>query len=87
MQTPGGFVVVTAVLADDHLFAGTVASNVRLASPTAGDDDIGDLLTSRCLDRGGLDPSTRIGVLVPATHRLPADPDALGAAWSTVSLD
>jgi ATP-binding cassette subfamily C protein CydC len=55
-------VVVTAVLADDYLFSGTITNNVRLANPTASDDDIKDLLTSMLLDRGGLDPSTRIGI-------------------------
>jgi ATP-binding cassette, subfamily C, bacterial CydC len=55
-------VVVTAVLADDYLFSGTVASNIRLANPTATDQDIKGLLSSMLLDRGGLDPSTRIGV-------------------------
>jgi ATP-binding cassette subfamily C protein CydC len=54
--------VVTAVLADDYLFTGTVATNVRLANPTASDDDIRDLLASMLLDRSGLDPSTKIGV-------------------------
>jgi ATP-binding cassette subfamily C protein CydC len=54
--------VVTAVLADDYLFTGTVASNIRLANPTASDDAINDLLVSMALDRAGLDPSTRIGV-------------------------
>jgi ATP-binding cassette subfamily C protein CydC len=53
---------VTAVLADDYLFTGTVSTNVRLARPTASDDEIEDLLTSMVLDRGGLDPNTKIGV-------------------------
>ena len=55
-------VVVTAVLADDYLFSGTIANNIRLANPTATDDDIKDLLTSMLLDRGGLDPGTGIGI-------------------------
>jgi ATP-binding cassette, subfamily C, bacterial CydC len=133
--------VVTAVLADDYLFTGTVSTNVRLANPTATDDDIADLLTGMLPDRGGLDPNTKIGVdgrslsggeqrrrhitraspppdvllidepttgldtstgthvlmtirrrlplavLVLAMHELSADPDALGPAWSTLSLD
>lgn len=134
--------VVTAVLADDYLFTGTVATNVRLANATASDDDIADLLASMLLNRSGLDPNTKIGVdgrslsggeqrrlhiaralatqpdvllidepttgldpstgthvltairrrlplavLVLAMHELPADPDALGPAWSTVALD
>jgi ATP-binding cassette subfamily C protein CydC len=54
--------VVTAVPADDYLFTGTVSANIRLANPTATDDDIADLLTSMWLDRSGLDPNTRIGV-------------------------
>jgi ATP-binding cassette subfamily C protein CydC len=133
--------VVTAVLADDYLFTGTVSTNVRLANPTVTDDDIADLLTSMLLDRSGVDPNTRIGVdgrslsggeqrrlhiaralatqpdvllidepttgldtptatdvliairrrlplavLVLAMHELPADPDALDPAWSTVPL-
>jgi ATP-binding cassette subfamily C protein CydC len=134
--------VVTAVLADDYLFTGTVSTNIRLANPTASDEDIRDLLASMLLDVRGLDPGTRIGVdgrdlsggerrrlhiaralatqpdvllvdepttgldtvtathvlmairrrlphavLVLAMHEPPADPDALGFAWSTVSLD
>jgi ATP-binding cassette subfamily C protein CydC len=54
--------VVTAVLADDYLFTGTVSTNVHLANATASDDDIADLLTSVLLDRSGLDPHTKIGV-------------------------
>jgi ATP-binding cassette, subfamily C, bacterial CydC len=53
--------VVTAVLADDCLFTGTVATNIRLANPTASDDDINDLLATMSLDRTGLHPSTEIG--------------------------
>jgi len=134
--------VVTWVPADDYLFTGTVATNVRLANPGTSNDEIRDLLSCVALDHCGLDPDTRIGVggrdlsggeqrrlhiaralaaqpdvllidepttgldngtgtrllmavrrrlpnavLVLAMHRLPADPDALGSAWSTVSLD
>jgi ATP-binding cassette, subfamily C, bacterial CydC len=58
---PGQTLVVTAVLADDCLFTGTVATNIRLANPTASDDDINDLLATMSLDRTGLHPSTEIG--------------------------
>jgi ATP-binding cassette subfamily C protein CydC len=130
---------VTAVLADDYIFTGTVADNIRLATPTASDGDIADLLATVLLD--GLEPSSRVGaggrdlsggeqrrlhiaraiatapdvllidepttgldtrtathvlqalrrrlpaaVVVLATHEPPADPAALGRAWSTVSL-
>ena len=53
---------VTSVLADDYVFTGTVASNVRLADPKAGDGEIGELLASMLLDRSGLEPGTAIGV-------------------------
>jgi ATP-binding cassette subfamily C protein CydC len=54
--------VVTAVLADDYLFTGTVSTNVHLANPAASDDDITDLLGSMLLDHSGLRASTVIGV-------------------------
>jgi ATP-binding cassette subfamily C protein CydC len=54
--------VVTAVLADDYLFTGTVGSNVRLANPAASDDEIEELLTSMLLDRNGIEPNTKLGV-------------------------
>jgi ATP-binding cassette, subfamily C, bacterial CydC len=57
---PGQTLVVTAVLAD-CLFTGTVATNIRLANPTASDDDINDLLATMSLDHTGLHPSTEIG--------------------------
>ena len=134
--------VVTDVLADDYLFTGTVSTNIRLANPTATDDDIADLLTGMWLNHSGVDPNTVIGVdgrslsggeqrrlhiaralatqpdvllidepttgldtrtaihvlmairrrlplavLLLAMHELPANPDALGSAWSAVSLD
>lgn len=54
--------VVTAVLADDYLFTGTVAGNIRLAGPTASGVDVADLLGAMALDRAGLEPQTSIGV-------------------------
>jgi ATP-binding cassette subfamily C protein CydC len=54
--------VVTSVLADDYLFTGTVATNIRLADPTADADDIRDLLADLRLGRNGLEPDTEIGV-------------------------
>jgi ATP-binding cassette, subfamily C, bacterial CydC len=51
---------VTAVLADDYVFTGTVADNIRLANPTASDDYIAELLADVRLT--GLEPSTRVGV-------------------------
>jgi ATP-binding cassette subfamily C protein CydC len=59
---PPGQGVVTAVLADDYLFTGTVADNIRLASPAATDQDVTDLLAGLRLEPGDLDPATRIGV-------------------------
>ena len=53
---------VTAVLADDYLFTGTVSSNIHLASPTTSNEEISDLLASMMLDRSGFGPSTRIGL-------------------------
>jgi ATP-binding cassette subfamily C protein CydC len=52
---------VTSVLADDYLFTGTVASNIRLASPLSSADDLEDLLASMLLDRCGLAPGTQVG--------------------------
>jgi ATP-binding cassette, subfamily C, bacterial CydC len=52
---------VTSVLADDYLFTGTVASNIRLASPLSSDRDIDDLLAALLLDRGGIRPATPAG--------------------------
>jgi ATP-binding cassette subfamily C protein CydC len=54
--------VVTAVLADDYLFTGTVSTNMRLADPSVSEGAIRDLLGSMMLERSGLDPTTRIGV-------------------------
>ncbi|MFI6833777.1 ATP-binding cassette domain-containing protein [Kribbella sp. NPDC050241] len=57
-QRPGP-AVVTAVLADDYLFTGTVADNLRLANPSA---DVADLLAAMELDRAGVGPLTSLGV-------------------------
>lgn len=54
-----GPAVVTAVLADDYLFTGSIVDNLRLADPTAQASDIADLLTELVLD---LTPQTSIGV-------------------------
>lgn len=62
IATAAGPCVVTSVLADDYLFTGTVATNIRLADPTADADDIRDLLADLRLDRNGLEPDTEIGV-------------------------
>jgi len=53
--------VVTCVLADDYVFTGTVASNIRLADPAATDDDIGELLAAMRLDRSRVGPATMTG--------------------------
>jgi hypothetical protein len=78
--------VATAVLADDYLFTGTVASNLRLANPAANDDDISDLLASMLLDRTGLTRAPRsasAGTASPAvssaasTSPVPSPPDPM----------
>jgi ATP-binding cassette subfamily C protein CydC len=53
--------VVTSVLADDYVFTGTVASNIRLADPAATDDDIDELLAAMRLDRSRVGPGTMTG--------------------------
>jgi ATP-binding cassette subfamily C protein CydC len=51
---------VTAVLADDFIFAGSVADNIRLADPSATGDYITHLLADMLLI--GVEPNTRVGV-------------------------
>lgn len=53
--------LVTSVLADDYLFTGTVASNIRLADPAATDDDIEELLAAMLLDRTQVGPGAMTG--------------------------
>ncbi|WP_328522982.1 ATP-binding cassette domain-containing protein [Kribbella sp. NBC_00359] len=60
-RTPGP-AVVTAVLADDYLFTGTVADNFCLANPTGNDAEVADLLAAMALDRAGVEPQTSLGV-------------------------
>jgi ATP-binding cassette, subfamily C, bacterial CydC len=62
LRRPGNHpAVVTSVLADDYLFTGTVASNIRLANPLSSDRDIDDLLAGMLLDRAGIGPATQTG--------------------------
>ncbi|TCC16860.1 ATP-binding cassette domain-containing protein [Kribbella speibonae] len=51
-----------AVLAEDYLFTGTVAGNIRLADPAATETGITELVTAMGLHRAGLTPRTRVGV-------------------------
>jgi ATP-binding cassette subfamily C protein CydC len=53
--------VVACVLADDYVFTGTVASNIRLAHPAATDADIEELLAAMLLDRSRVSPGTMTG--------------------------
>ncbi|HEY3671252.1 MAG TPA: ATP-binding cassette domain-containing protein [Acidimicrobiia bacterium] len=58
--------VVTTVLADDYVFTGSIASNIRLADPAATGADVWELLDAMLLDRGiggsTLEPNTSVGV-------------------------
>ena len=77
--------VAIAVLADDYLFTGTIAANVRLANPAATDDDVQDLLTDMRL--AAIRRRLPRAVLILAMHELPTRPDVLGPAWTRVPLD
>jgi ATP-binding cassette subfamily C protein CydC len=50
----------TVVLAEDYLFTGTVADNIRLADPAISEDDLEGLLASMQL--AGVGPNTATGV-------------------------
>ena len=52
---------MTTVLADDYLFTGTVASNIRLADPAATDEDIDQLLAAMLLGRSQVGSGTMTG--------------------------
>ena len=52
----------TVVLADEYLFTGTVADNIRMAVPQITDHEIIELLADMLLDRSGLTPQTHIGI-------------------------
>jgi ABC-type transport system involved in cytochrome bd biosynthesis fused ATPase/permease subunit len=47
---------------DDHIFTGTVASNLRLALPEASDEQLVGILQQMRLTAAGIHPSTPIGV-------------------------
>ena len=60
-QRDHGPQAATLVLADEYLFTGTVADNIRMAAPHIADHEIADLLADMLLDRSGLTPQTPIG--------------------------
>ncbi|MEU9324930.1 ATP-binding cassette domain-containing protein [Streptomyces canus] len=65
LRDPGGsatWATVTNVPADNHLFTGSVADNIRLADARASDEEIEELLTAMELDRSGLTGNTKVGV-------------------------
>jgi ABC-type transport system involved in cytochrome bd biosynthesis fused ATPase/permease subunit len=47
---------------DDHIFTGTVASNLRLAFPEASDEQLVGILGQMRLTAVGINPSTLVGV-------------------------
>jgi ATP-binding cassette subfamily C protein CydC len=56
-----GPTTVAAVLADDYLFSGSAADNIRLANPAVDDSEIAELFAGMLLDRTGVEPDTPIG--------------------------
>lgn len=61
-ERPRGESKVVLVPYDDHLFTGTVASNLRMADPHVADAEIADLLAEFELAPAGITGSTRTGV-------------------------
>jgi ATP-binding cassette, subfamily C, bacterial CydC len=58
-QVPPGQVVF--VEHDDYVFAGTIADNLRLASPSVTSQQARDLLQALCLHQAGITAQTQVG--------------------------
>jgi ATP-binding cassette, subfamily C, bacterial CydC len=64
LETLGAVLGTAAVevSVDDHLFTGTIASNLRLARPDADDDELVRIIQQLQLSSAGIQPSTVVGV-------------------------
>jgi ATP-binding cassette subfamily C protein CydC len=52
---------VVRVAVDDHIFTGTVGTNLRLGDPAADEERLREVLSAFQLDRAGLVPTTSVG--------------------------